>query len=215
MLRSHRGYDPGALQASRQFATALLVDCPGPIEKCDDWITSRTTRLLVDLNRSSDSSTIFSEFTRSLDDLARATLINKFHRPYRERVRSRIASHIAEGKRVIHLSVHTFVPRLAGVWRPVDVGLLFDPDRRFEKTLCDHWAAAIQRESPTLRVHANQPYAGVDDGLTTWLRTCFHASDYMGIELEINSRFYKRDAVVQHKIVSKMLAGWSTARDSI
>ena len=43
-----------------------------------------------------------------------------------------------------------------------------------------------------LRVELNQPYLGIDDGLTTAMRQQFADHDYAGIELEINHRIMRR-----------------------
>jgi hypothetical protein len=56
VLDSHRGLDYGALEVARAFGTRLGV-VP---------FTATTTRLVVDLNRSSYHPNVFSEYTRVL-----------------------------------------------------------------------------------------------------------------------------------------------------
>jgi predicted N-formylglutamate amidohydrolase len=105
------------------------------------------------------------------------------------------------------LSIHTFTPRINGQWRAIDVGLLFDPARGGEVDLCDRWREAISRSTPRLRVMANQPYAGTDDGLTSWLRTLFKPTSYVGIEVEVSHRYFKRGPDIQAAIVAAILRG--------
>ncbi|MGB7344822.1 MAG: N-formylglutamate amidohydrolase [Pirellulaceae bacterium] len=194
-LYSHRGYDPGALDAANQFAKALHAEL----------IASETTRLLVDLNRSQDNPQLYSRFTSILSDGAKAKLLSNWYLPYRQRVENELYRQIASVGRVVHLSIHTFTPKFHGQWRPIDVGLLFDPDRSTEKEFCDTWQSQINHQRPRLRVIANQPYAGTDDGFTTALRRKFPNANYAGIEVEINHRYWKRSAKSQQSVVKTLL----------
>jgi len=92
------------------------------------------------------------------------------------------------GRRVIHVSSHSFTPVLNGEVRRADVGLLYDPRRREEAALCSRWKTALGAIAPALRVRRNYPYAGKGDGLTSALRLAFASRDYVGIELEINQQ---------------------------
>jgi hypothetical protein len=40
-----------------------------------------------------------------------------------------------------------------------------------------------------MSIEFNKPYLGIDDGLTTYLRTIYPDSRYAGIEIEINQKF--------------------------
>jgi predicted N-formylglutamate amidohydrolase len=181
-LTSHRGWDPGALTLAKQLAP--LLDAP--------LITATTTRLFVDLNRSEDHPDVFSEFTRPLADDARERIFDAHYRPYRDTVRAAIDTHFDKGARVIHISSHSFTPVMRGVVRDADVGLLLDPQRKWEVALCRAIAAAINDALPALKVRRNYPYRGDSDGLTTTLRGEYHARDYAGIEIELNQRLLKR-----------------------
>ncbi|TWU38427.1 N-formylglutamate amidohydrolase [Novipirellula artificiosorum] len=220
MLRSHRGYDPGAWEASIQVALGLFPDSAEESMLAVDpndfgvfrqerphctWLASKTTRLLVDLNRSSDASDVFSKFTGPLAAAERDELLASWHRPYRDAVEAEVARRIECHRCVVHLSIHTFTPRIAGRWRPIDVGLLFDPARTGEATFCEAWKVACSPISTKLRVAYNQPYLGTDDGLTTHLRGCFGDASYLGIEVEICNRFFKRRRESQMQIVDTLL----------
>jgi predicted N-formylglutamate amidohydrolase len=94
---------------------------------------------------------------------------------------------------VLHLSVHTFTPVLNGIERNVDIGLLFDPARKNEVKICDAIRDSIEKTSPFFRIEFNEPYKGIDDGFTTHLRTLFHDSAYMGVEIEVNQKLIEQN----------------------
>lgn len=182
MLRSHRGWDPGALILGRDLARLLHA----PL------LSATTTRLLVDLNRSPDHPDLFSRYSRVLDAAARTALLEKHYTPYREAVEARIRQERRRGCRVLHLSAHSFTPRLHGETRHADLGLLYDPRRRQERDFCLALQDCVTRALPGLAVRRNYPYRGTADGLTTWLRRRFPAAGYLGVELELNQRIGRR-----------------------
>lgn len=181
-LNSHRGWDPGSLEAAQCFAK-----CSGAC-----LVHSTTSRLLIDLNRSLDHAQLFSRFTRSIPADARQAIIDRYYLPYRSRIHAVLASAVKNGSPVVHCSVHSFTPVFRGVRRNLEIGLLFDPDRKFETTLCLTWQRVLRSLDQRLRVELNQPYLGIDDGLTTALRRQFTDRQYAGIELEINHRIARR-----------------------
>ena len=180
-LASHAGYDPGALELAREFARRL--DAP--------LVYSTTSRLLIELNSSLWHPRCFSRYAQRLPNILRSELVERYYLPYRDEVKQRVAQGLRRAKRVVHVSCHTFTPRLAGVGRHADIGLLFDPARAAEAHLCALWAAASARAG--LHVRRNYPYKGTADGLTTDLRASF-GPRYLGIEIEVNQRFPKGEA---------------------
>ena len=122
----------------------------------------------------------------------RDELLGEHYFPYRQAVEIAVAELAARPPAAppcLHLSVHTFAPTWAGRPRDVDVGLLFDPDRRPELAFCRALRDDLARRRPRLAIRFNEPYLGIDDGLTTHLRRRFAADRYLGIELEVNQRF--------------------------
>jgi predicted N-formylglutamate amidohydrolase len=144
--------------------------------------------LLVDLNRSAHNPRVFSEWTRTLSRADRQTLLDRYHTPHRAAVDADVASLRAQGARVVHLAVHSFTPAMNGRVRGADVGLLYDPARAGERALVDAWTRALKERLPGMAVRRNQPYRGVSDGLTTWLRRRHGPRRYLGIEIEMNQR---------------------------
>lgn len=182
-LSSHRGLDIGALTVAAGFRRAF---------RCR-LFQATVTRLLVDTNRSPRHARLHSEFSRSLQTPERARVLDAYYYPYRLQVKGAVESGIDSGRRVVHVSLHTFTPRLAGHVRTADVGLLYDPARSAEATLAARWRERLLAEAPAYRVRRNYPYRGDQDGLTTWLRSVFPAKSYVGIELEVNQRFFLRE----------------------
>lgn len=176
LLETHRGYDPGALVMARQLAAAWRA----PL------VSSTVSRLLVDLNRSVGHPHLFSVATLGAPRAVRADIVARHYLPYRAEVERVVGKSVARGKRVVHVSSHSFTPVLDGDVRRADVGLLYDPARRGEAAMCARWKAQLASAAPELRVRRNYPYAGKGDGLTSYLRRRFSADEYVGIELEIN-----------------------------
>lgn len=180
LLQSHRGYDPGALELAQQLSRRIRA----PL------VFSEVTRLLVELNRSPDSEDFFSAITRSAAQEQRGRIVSDHYLPYRRKVERRIAGWLEEGRRVLHLSIHSFTPVFRGRRRDLDIGLLYDPARNQEAAFCKAWRKSLLKCDPSLIVRANQPYRGTADGFTTYLRTLSGAgARYAGIELEVNQRF--------------------------
>ena len=176
-LRSHRGWDPGAREVARAFARRTGA----PLHE------ARTTRLLVELNRSLHHPRLFSEFCAPLSRIEREAVLARIYRPYRDGVEQAVRRQIAAGRRVLHLSVHSFTGIWQGEVRDLDIGLLYDPARSLERQVCAEWQARLRVSAPGLRVRRNRPYRGVSDGLVTYLRHRFSRFRYAGIELEVNN----------------------------
>ena len=178
LLDSHRGYDPGALVMARAMARAFRA----PL------VISTVSRLLIDLNRSIGHPHLFSVPTRGAPARLRAKIVEQHYLPYRLQVERLVRKSVSRGRRVIHISSHSFTPELDGKVRGADVGLLYDPARRPETELCARWKASLAASAPALRVRRNYPYAGKGDGLASHLRLRFPRGVYVGIELEVNQR---------------------------
>ncbi len=183
LLESHRGWDPGALELARTLAGRFAA----PLFR------GVVTRLLVYLNRSLQSPTLFSEYALRLEEKERLALLARYWEPYRHAVRHCLEERLGEGQTVLQFSVHSFAPKLRGDARRTDIGLLFDPRRPVEERFSRALRAALQGELSDLRIDMNEPYSGVSDGLTTTLRSEFPKSRYLGIEFEVNQRYARGD----------------------
>jgi predicted N-formylglutamate amidohydrolase len=151
-------------------------------------VASTISRLVVDLNRSIGHPRLFSAMTRGAPAKLRAEIVEQHYRPYRLQVERLVRQSVSRGRRVIHISSHSFTPSLDGKVRRADVGLLYHPGRHGEAELCARWKASLAVLAPELRVRRNFPYAGKGDGLTAHLRLHMPPAAYVGIELEVNQR---------------------------
>lgn len=175
VLNSHRGYDLGILPVAFHIASALSV----PI------IFSTTTRLLVELNRTRSNPQLLSQYSRVLSREDQSKLIEAYHTPYITRVQTMIDALIQSEHRVLHVGMHSFTDALDGHQRNLDIAHLFDPDRASEQSMAELWQAALNKANPTMRYWFNEPYQGIDDGLTTSLRSRYSPMSYAGIEIEV------------------------------
>jgi predicted N-formylglutamate amidohydrolase len=179
LLDSHRGFDPGALELARTFARRMRA----PLHY------TTVTRLLVEPNRSIGHPALFSKVTRPLPRCERDAIATRYYFPYRNAVETEVETAVARGRRVIHLSMHSFTPVLDGVTRTADVGFLYDPTRPAEGALCKLLQSALRARRPELAVRRNYPYLGISDGVTTSLRKRWSPDAYLGIEIEVNQRW--------------------------
>jgi predicted N-formylglutamate amidohydrolase len=183
VLISHRGWDLGALE--------LFFEMVG--KGVDYSLYSETTRLLIDLNRSLNKRSLFSEFTSSLTKEEKELIIKQFYFPFREQFKRNISDLIGEQGFVLHVSVHSFTPVFKGEVRDADVGLLYDPGFGIEKDVAELWKHILMDRMPHLKIRMNYPYLGKTDGHVFALRNQFGSSHYAGIELEINQKYAFRE----------------------
>ena len=182
LLNSHRGFDPGALALTRRMGRALGTR----------QLAAVTSRLLVDLNRSEGHPRLFSDISRSFDSETKQQIIARYYRPYRRTLQQQVASALENDHKVIHIASHSFTPVLDGHVRPMDIGLLYDPSRKAEKTFCSRWKTLLEASNPLptpIRVQMNVPYKGISDSIASAFRKQF-PPNYLGIELEVNQRWY-------------------------
>ena len=178
-LLSHEGWDPG----SAEVASVISEKLKAPL------ISQPVSRLLIEMNRSLGNPELFSAISREFCPKLKTELIEKYYRPYREKVIAHIENGLRSNDQVIHLSIHTFAEIWNGAKRKTDIGLLFDPERPSEKALCSSLIKSMESTLPQMFIEFNKPYLGIDDGLTTYLRTVYPDSHYAGIEIEINQKF--------------------------
>jgi predicted N-formylglutamate amidohydrolase len=186
VLNSHLGYDLGALDVFKS------------LKRLSDYSNySKTSRLLVELNRSLHHPKLFSVFIKYLPIKERSEIIELFYKPYRDAVEYEIKNYIQNDQSVVHVSVHSFTPVFNGSERNCDLGLLFDSTKKEEKHFCVTLKNALNVLDPNIKVRYNYPYLGKADGFTTYLRKKF-PRNYLGIELEINQKFSKNDVMDNH-----------------
>lgn len=180
VLNSHRGIDFGAEEYARLF---------GRTHKSPPHL-AKSSRLLVDFNRSlTNNRKLFSEFTRKLPQTEKNKILETCYLPYRLPVEKQIKKWTAQGFLVLHISAHSFTAVLYNKVRQTDIGFLYDPHRKGEVEIVKRWKEALIKDKSGFKIRCNYPYKGIDDGFTAYLRRQFSASEYIGIELEVNQKF--------------------------
>jgi predicted N-formylglutamate amidohydrolase len=145
------------------------------------------TRLLIDVNRSCPRS-LYSEFSKKLDQSGKDDLMDNYYTPYRQGLEELVFKECNKNS-VLHVSLHSFTPVLKGQKRYADIGILYDPSRKLEKQFAIKLQQCLQ-EQTELRIRRNYPYLGRSDGITTWLRKKYTPAQYLGIEIEQNQAFF-------------------------
>jgi len=193
VLKTHRGWDPGAWTLAQFFSSSLNA----PLQGCE------STRLLIEANRSEGSPELFSMFSKKLLPEQKEKLYKEIYKPYRNQLQSTIE---ASKKPVLHLSIHSFTPIWNGEERMVDIGILFDPEKKSETNYSHQLKVKLEKYLPDLKIRLNEPYRGTDDGITTWLRKLYSNTVYTGIELEVNQKFASDLSKVQDQILNAIQA---------
>lgn len=195
-LKTHQGYDIGA----RYYAEAIAQSLSCPV------ICGHVSRLLVDLNRSLHNPTLFSHITKDLDMKTQQVIIARYYTPFRAKARQIVEQKIREGKRVIHISCHSFSPILGKVERKMDLGILYNPKRSLEKAFSNALRQRLVADT-SMCIRLNAPYRGVSDGHVSALRKIFSPETYMGIELEISQAMYsfQREEIWKHVWLPRLI----------
>lgn len=180
VLGTHRGLDIGALATARAISSSLGA----PL------VLAEISRLLVDLNRSPHHRNLFSAYTRACSEQMQQTILQDYYYPYRQRLEQLIRERCRYKQPVLHLSIHSFTPKLGRQLRNADIGLLYDPARKSERDFCLQLQALLTASG--LRTRRNYPYRGNADGMTTFLRRVLPATAYLGIEIEINQKLVSK-----------------------
>jgi predicted N-formylglutamate amidohydrolase len=204
LLASHRGWDEGAIDIAR----ALKRKTKAPL------LVGRFSRLLIDLNRSTNHPKCYSEITKHLPSDVKASIIDRFYLPFRNSAHAIISN----SPQALHLSIHSFVPILNGVKRNCEMGILYDPKRALEVKIAKLFQKQFRESEGYPRVRMNYPYQGSSDGHTTSLRRKYTQERYLGIELEFNQSWLKEKekseqiSAILHNAIRMIKAGFSRDR---
>jgi predicted N-formylglutamate amidohydrolase len=201
-LESHIAWDRGARSIARHCAARL--GCP--------YHEGRYSRLLIDLNRSPNHPKLVPRVAfglrvpgnAKLTDEDRRARIVEYYEPYRERLLDDLRRLVRSSGACLHLSIHTFAPRLGRTVRRAEIGVLYDPARPRERQTALALAAALRARG--LATRSNYPYRGTSDGMTAFCRRLFPGDRYVGIELEVNQRLL-RPAARLRRTKSQVVAG--------
>lgn len=154
-LQSHVAWDIGAGHVTRLLSQRL--------QACA--LLHQYSRLAIDCNRpltASDSIAVEAEWgvipgNQQVDAAQRAARAEALFVPFHDRMRQILDRRRAQHRRSLLVAVHSFTPRLRGVTRPWDIGLMYRKDARLATPVLE----ALRRDE-RLIVGDNQPYA-IDD----------------------------------------------------
>lgn len=152
---SHIAWDPGALGVARGLSR--LLDAP--------LVHATVSRLVLDLNRdpsAPDSIPTVSERTTipgnlDLAPAERAFRAREVYAAFHGKVDAFAETRLASGRLRAVVSVHSFTPIYRDVPRPWDIGLIFDADARYARTV----EMGLKRDA-MLTIGMNEPYSPAD-----------------------------------------------------
>lgn len=189
LLKSHRGWDQGALA----LAKALQLE---PSAKLFSF---STTRLLVDANRTVGGLNDLPRLSQACDLKQKQKLL-ELHRRYREELNQFAQREAKKSRPIFILSVHSFTPVLDGRKRKTDIGLLFRPRIAKELEFAKGLKKNLKRQSFTsnLNIHMNLPYRGFTDCcLNDVLDQYLKHQHVNGLFLEVNQRLLQRPSQIR------------------
>jgi predicted N-formylglutamate amidohydrolase len=142
-LQSHIAWDPGALAVASAMAAVLDATLVAP----------RVSRVPA-------VSEIFDiPGNAGLSPADRKARADRVYSPFRDALNATLEARMAEGRRPVLLSIHSFTPVYGGVERDMELGILHDSDARFADALLE-----IAGARGDMVVRRNAPY-GPEDGV--------------------------------------------------
>lgn len=179
-LRGQASWDLGALAVATDVAAALAA----PLH------AGRYSRMWVDLNRPPEHADVIPAVSYGepvpgnvgLTDGDRAARLARDHAPYWDAVERDVTAALDRDGACLQFSSHSFDPSLDPERRRFDLGVLYDPDHRFEAELAEVLLTGLAAAG--FAVRANQPYGGTGPALCTSLRERLRHRRFAGIELE-------------------------------
>lgn len=176
ILQSPKAYDLGAIDIATHLQKTLACDL----------VQSSVTRLLVDCDHSEHHAKCFSKFTKKCDPTEKKHLITAYYLPFYNQLEKIIEHHIAAGKQVLHVSIHTFAPKSHGLIYHSGVGILYDSHRHGEKEVARLVHGLLLQETMPYKIRFNYPFSGSKDYVLSHFRKKYDQKEYLGIKLDIN-----------------------------
>ena len=150
-LDLHIAYDIGIAELTRALGRRL--DASG--------VMSRYSRLVIDCNRRLEDPTSIAQESdgvavpgnRGLAPVERRYRAGAIFAPYHAAIAALLARRKQQRQPTVFVSMHSFTPRMGGVERPWQLGVLWDKDARIAKPLIERL-----RQAGDLVVGDNEPY---------------------------------------------------------
>jgi predicted N-formylglutamate amidohydrolase len=185
-LESHIAWDIGAQRVAELMSERL--DAP--------LVSQRFSRLAYDCNRPPEADGAYPARSEVFDVPGNAGLsagdralrADALYHPFHQAIDSLIDGRLAQGCRVVLVTVHSFTPVYFGKTRDGHLGILHDDDSRLADAMLD--AAVALDLSQVLR---NYPY-GPQDGVTHTLQRHGLTRQIANVMLEIRNDLISDDA---------------------
>lgn len=150
--RCHLAIDIGAGSLTESLAESVGVTA----------VLAQYSRLVIDCNRNLLDTSAFLEFgdgivvpgNHNLSKEHRELRANAIYYPYHEAVNAQIRRLMAQGPKPALVSIHSFTPVLNGVFRPWEIGVLWDKDESLKDIFIEDFRAQ------GFLVGDNEPYSG-------------------------------------------------------
>lgn len=199
-LQSHIAWDPGALAVAGAMSAAL--DAP--------LVAPKMSRLVYDCNRSLETPSAVPEVSEAfvipgnagLSPADRKARADRVYSPFRDALNATLDSRLAEGRRPVLLSIHSFTPVFNGVARDMEIGILHSTDARFADALLE-----IAGAQGDMVVRRNAPY-GPEDGVAFTLREFALKRGLLNAMIEIRNDLIADGAAQQ--AMADRLSGYVT-----
>jgi len=178
-LASHIGWDIGALDVARRLSEAL-----------DATLVSQAySRLAYDCNRPPESAAAVPERSEiyaipgnfGLSRSDRQARVEALYVPFHQAIEQLLDKRIAEGRKPVLITIHSFTPIYFGAERDGKLGILHDDDAGLAELMLDK---AIKLGINDVR--RNYPY-GVADGVTHTLQRHGIARGIANVMIEIRN----------------------------
>lgn len=178
VLSSHCGYDIGVQSIARGISKHFKTS----------YVEGKYSRLLVDLNRTSKSRSLFSKWAlKNLSSEERSEILQKFYLPHVEMLNNKMPKQTKAC--YLHLGIHSFTPVLHGAVRNNDFGVLYDPKRSLEKKISKKLVESLRQIRSDFHTRYNYPYRGDHGGIVEIFRSLHSPSNYLGLEIEVNQKW--------------------------
>lgn len=152
-LQDHIGWDIGAAGVARRLIEWFSAS----------GVLAVYSRLVVDLNRALHDAGAFPRISDGvlipgnlgLDMESKGRRARELFHPYHHAIHELIRGLQAGGENPVFFGIHSFTPRLFGIERPLNIGILWDKDPRLPVPLLN----ALRADSDIV-VADNEPYSG-------------------------------------------------------
>lgn len=206
---SHIAWDLGALRLARKLAASLAPTTGGTV-----LIHAPLSRLIYDLNRSPDQADAMPEQSeaylipgnKALSLNQRLDRTQSLYLPFHDSVREEICRILAQGKRPLLLTIHSFTPVYNGQQRDVEFGVIHDADDTLARAIV---SAAGQSDLDT---RLNEPYSAKDH-VTHTLKLHATPYDLAHAMLEIRNDLLS-DSQAENRLSEQLIEVLTTAFQS-